>query len=84
VQWRGKHTYITIEELLEKVFSVEAALRLYREDLRQLRGELRESLETAVEDDGEEKTWCVRKWFVKCSNKLYKCNKSGRQSKIRL
>jgi hypothetical protein len=51
------------------VFSVGSAPRLYNEDLRQLRGELRESLETAVEDDGEEKT----KWFVKCSNKMYKC-----------
>jgi hypothetical protein len=60
------------------VFSVGAALRLYNEDLGQLRGELKESLEMAVEDDGEEKTW-----YVKCSNK-YKCNKSGHQSKIRL
>jgi hypothetical protein len=38
------------------VFSVGAAPRLYNKDLRQLRGELRESLATAVEDDGEEKT----------------------------
>jgi hypothetical protein len=29
--------------------------RLYNEDLRQLRGEVRKSLEAAVEDDGEEK-----------------------------
>jgi hypothetical protein len=34
----------------ETVFSVGPASRLYNEDLRQLRGELRESLETAVED----------------------------------
>jgi hypothetical protein len=33
------------------VFSVGAATRLYNEDLRQLRGELREYLEVAVEDD---------------------------------
>jgi hypothetical protein len=32
------------------VFSVEAVSRLYNEDLGQLRGELRESLEMAVED----------------------------------
>jgi hypothetical protein len=38
------------------VFSVEATLRLYKEDLRQLRRELRESLMMAVKDDGEEKT----------------------------
>jgi hypothetical protein len=38
------------------VFSVGAAPRLYSEDLRQLGGELRESLEAAVEDDGEQKT----------------------------
>jgi hypothetical protein len=41
------------------VFSVGAAPRLYNEDLRQLRGELRESLEAAVKDDGEGKTQCV-------------------------
>jgi hypothetical protein len=33
------------------VFSVGAAQKLYNEDLRQLRGELREYLETAGEDD---------------------------------
>jgi hypothetical protein len=49
----GKHT--TIEVLLETVLSVGAAPRLYNEDLRQLRGELRESLETAVEYDGEKR-----------------------------
>jgi hypothetical protein len=38
--------------------------------------EMRESPETAVEDDGEEKTYCVIKWFVKCSNKLYNQNPS--------
>jgi hypothetical protein len=32
------------------VFSVGAAPRLYNEDLKQLRGELRGSLEAAVED----------------------------------
>jgi hypothetical protein len=37
------------------VFSGGAVPRLYNEDVRQLREELRESLETAVEDDGEEK-----------------------------
>jgi hypothetical protein len=36
------------------VFSVGAILRLYNEDLRQLR-ELREFLEAAFKDDGEEK-----------------------------
>jgi hypothetical protein len=40
------------------VFSVGAAPRLYNEDIRQLRGELREFLEMAVEDDGEDKTSC--------------------------
>jgi hypothetical protein len=38
------------------VFSVGADPRLYNEDLRQLRGELRESLETADGDDSEEMT----------------------------
>jgi hypothetical protein len=33
------------------VFSVGAVPRLYNEDLRQLRRELRESLETTVEGD---------------------------------
>jgi hypothetical protein len=33
------------------VFSVEAVLRLYNEDLSQLRKEVRESLEMAVEDE---------------------------------
>lgn len=33
------------------VFSVEEALRLYNKDVMQLREELRESLEMAVEDD---------------------------------
>jgi hypothetical protein len=27
----------------------------------------------AVGGDGEEKAWYVVQWFVKCSNKLYKC-----------
>jgi hypothetical protein len=35
----------------ETVFSVGAAPRLYNEDLRRLRIELRESPEVAVEDD---------------------------------
>jgi hypothetical protein len=35
------------------VFFVGASLRLHNKDLRQLRGESRESLEMAVEDDGE-------------------------------
>jgi hypothetical protein len=34
--------------------------------------ELRESLEEAVEDDGEETTQCVIQWFVKCITILYK------------
>jgi hypothetical protein len=38
------------------VFSVGVVPRLYNEDLRQLNGDLRESLEMAVEDDVEEKT----------------------------
>jgi hypothetical protein len=38
------------------VFSIGAAPKLYNQALRQLRGELRESLETADGDDGEEKT----------------------------
>jgi hypothetical protein len=38
------------------VFSVGAAPRLYAEDLKRLRIELKETLERAVEDDGEEKT----------------------------
>jgi hypothetical protein len=39
------------------VFSVDPPrVYNYNEDLRQLREEFRESLETAVEDDGEEKT----------------------------
>jgi hypothetical protein len=41
------------------VFSVGDTPRLYNEDLRQQREELRESLEVAVENDGEEKTYCV-------------------------
>jgi hypothetical protein len=48
------------------VFSVRAAPRLYNEDSRPVELELRESLKTAAEDDGEE-------WFVKCSSKFYKC-----------
>jgi hypothetical protein len=54
------------------VFSVRAAPRLYNEDSRPAESELRESLEKAV-DVGEEKTQCVMWWFLKCSNKLYKC-----------
>jgi hypothetical protein len=42
---RGKHTSVTIEE------ASGAAPRLYDEDLRQLGGELRESIEISVEDD---------------------------------
>jgi hypothetical protein len=38
------------------VFSVGAAPRVRNEDFRQLREEMRKSLEAAVEDDGEEKT----------------------------
>jgi hypothetical protein len=38
------------------VFSGEESLRLYNKDLRQLREELRESLEMAVKDDGEDTT----------------------------
>jgi hypothetical protein len=41
------------------VFSTGAGPRLYNEVLRQLREELRESLEMALEGDGEEKTQCV-------------------------
>jgi hypothetical protein len=37
MQLRGKHTSITVEELLGNVFSVGAAPRLYNEDLRQLK-----------------------------------------------
>jgi hypothetical protein len=48
MQRRDKHTSITVEELLRN------APRLYNEELSQLREELRESLETAVEDDWEE------------------------------
>jgi hypothetical protein len=36
---------------METVFSVEADPRLYNDDLRQLRGGFRKSLETPVEDD---------------------------------
>jgi hypothetical protein len=46
----GKHT--TIGVLLENVFSVSGAPKLYNKDLRQLT-ELRESLEMAVEADVE-------------------------------
>jgi hypothetical protein len=38
------------------VFSVGAAPRLYNDDLRRLKIELTESLEMAVEDNGEERT----------------------------
>jgi hypothetical protein len=38
------------------IFSVGAAPRQYNENLGQLRRELRESVDTAVEEDGEEKT----------------------------
>jgi hypothetical protein len=48
-----KHT--TIGVLLETVFSARAASRLYNEDLRQLKIELREPLEAAVEYAEEEK-----------------------------
>jgi hypothetical protein len=41
------------------VYSVGAALRLYNEDLKQLREELSESLKMAVKNDGEEKTQYV-------------------------
>jgi hypothetical protein len=51
VQRGGKHTSVTIEELLGNGVFRGADRRLYNEDLRQLRGELRESLETPVEDD---------------------------------
>jgi hypothetical protein len=55
MQRRGKHTSITIEELLGNGVYVAAAPWLYNDDLRRLRIELRESPEAAVEDDGEEK-----------------------------
>jgi hypothetical protein len=50
-----------MELLLKDSVSCGYALRLYEynENLRQLRGELRESLEAAVKDDGVEKTWCL-------------------------
>jgi hypothetical protein len=56
MQRRGKQPYITIEGLLGNGVLFEAE---YNEDPRQLRVELRDSLEKAVEDDGQEKTWCV-------------------------
>jgi hypothetical protein len=53
------------------VFPVGAAPRFYNEDLRQLRGELMESLETAVEEDREEmarkELGCEKKTYVFCS-----------------
>jgi hypothetical protein len=51
MQRLDKHTSITIEELLVNCVFCGSVPRLYNEDLRQLREELRESLETAVEDD---------------------------------
>jgi hypothetical protein len=48
---QGKHASITIEELLGKGVFYVSVPRIYKEDLRQLREELRESLETVVEND---------------------------------
>jgi hypothetical protein len=56
MQWRGKHAVIITEILLGNDISCGFVPRLYNEDLRQLRREFSESLEVAVEDDGEEKT----------------------------
>jgi hypothetical protein len=51
MQRRGKHFYVTIEDLLGRLSSVGAALSLYNEDPRLSEIELRESLKIAVEDD---------------------------------
>jgi hypothetical protein len=59
MQRRSKHASITKEELLGNGVFCWGRPRLYNEDLSQLRGELRESLETSLEDDGEEKAQCV-------------------------
>jgi hypothetical protein len=53
------NTHATIEELLGNDIFVVATPRLYNEVIRQLRADLRESLETAVEGDEEEKTLYV-------------------------
>jgi hypothetical protein len=53
----GKYTRIGI--LLEKVFSVGPPRGYITTIAGQLRGELSESLEAAVEGDGEEKTECI-------------------------
>jgi hypothetical protein len=50
MQWRGKHTSVTTEELLGNGVFCWGLLEAIQ------RGELRESLEMAVEDDGEAKT----------------------------
>jgi hypothetical protein len=56
------------------VFSVEVAPGLCKEDPRPVEEKkLRESFEPVVEDDGEEKIYCIMQWFVMRSKKSYKC-----------
>jgi hypothetical protein len=56
------------------VFSGGADPRLYNEDYRPAESELRESLETAVKNDGEEmaskELGCEKKLHVCCSDRL--------------
>jgi hypothetical protein len=51
MQRRGKHTSITIEELLGNGDSVVINRRLYDEDTRPAETELKKSPGTGVEDD---------------------------------
>jgi hypothetical protein len=62
------------------VFSVGSAPNLYNEDLRQVRGDWREPLETAVEDDWEEwqriqlrveSSAAKRRLYVCCSTAIF-------------
>jgi hypothetical protein len=55
------------------VFSVGADPRLYNEDSRPVELELKEPLEAAVADGGEEEIYYVMQWLVKCSNQICTC-----------
>jgi hypothetical protein len=51
MQWQGKQTSIIIDKLLGNGAFVGSASRLFNEDVREVREELRGSLEMAVEGD---------------------------------
>jgi hypothetical protein len=64
MQWRGKHTSITIQELLaNSVFCWGCTEAIQQRSQATWETELRESLEMAVEDNWEEMTVAAENWI---------------------